>query len=52
MEKITGSVAVSFGGDDLKPFSAWTQGDIDAYAETVRPAIESQIESQINGASA
>jgi len=41
--KKIGSVAVSFGGDDLKPMSAWQQTDIDAYAETFRADLEAQI---------
>jgi hypothetical protein len=51
-KKYIGSAAVSFGGDDLKPISAWQQSDIDAYAETLRSNLEAQIESQLNGASA
>lgn len=42
-KKYIGSAAVSFGGDDLRPLSAWQQTDIDAYAETLRSSLESQI---------
>ena len=44
--KKIGSVAVSFGGDDLKPMSAWKQEDIDVYAETLRANLEAQIAEQ------
>jgi len=46
-KKHVASIATSFGGDDLKPLSAWKQEDIDAYAETLRQSLEAQIESQI-----
>jgi hypothetical protein len=42
-KKYIGSATVSFGGDDLKPISAWQQSDIDAYAETLRSNLEAQI---------
>lgn len=43
-----GSAAVSFGGDDLKPLSAWQQADIDAYAETLRAMLEQNIQEQVS----
>jgi hypothetical protein len=49
--KQSSSVAVSFGGDDLKPRSAWQQSDIDAYAETLRPNLEAQITEALEGQS-
>jgi len=39
----TGSVAVCFGAEDLKPISQWTQEAIDAYAETKQEYIKQLI---------
>ena len=41
------SATVCFGGDELKPFTQWTQEAIDAYAETKQTDIEQSIANRI-----
>lgn len=37
------SVAVSFGGADLKPIDLWTEADIDTWAEQNRADLEREL---------
>jgi hypothetical protein len=45
-DKALSSVSVSFGGDDYKPKSSWTQEQTDQWAEAMRPQLQKNIESQ------
>jgi hypothetical protein len=40
------SMTVSFGGDDYKPKSQWTQEQIDQWAEQMRAQLEQNINAQ------
>ena len=46
----TASSVTSFGGDDYKPKSEWTQEQIDQWAETARVRLEENLNNQFNGA--
>ena len=41
-------LTVSFGGDDIKAQSDWTDAEIDIWAETHRANLEATIASQFN----
>jgi hypothetical protein len=42
------SVVNSFGGNDYKPYSQWTQEEIDSFAESNRIDLEANITEQLN----
>ena len=44
----TVSSVTSFGGDDYKPKSEWTQDQIDQWAETARVRLEEALNDQFN----
>jgi hypothetical protein len=44
-EKIVSSISVSFGGDDYKPKSSWTQEQIDQWAETMSSQLQQNIDA-------
>jgi hypothetical protein len=45
-DKALSSVSVSFGGDDYKPKSSWTQEQTDQWAETMRSQLQQNIDVQ------
>jgi len=47
-KKTISSVSVSFGGDDYKPKTQWTQEKIDQWAERIRPSLEENINIEFN----
>jgi hypothetical protein len=44
----TANSVFSFGGDDYKPKSQWTQEQIDQWAEIARSNLEEQINAKFN----
>jgi hypothetical protein len=44
----TEGLAISFGGDDIKAQSDWTDAEIDTWAETHRTSLETAIALQFN----
>lgn len=44
--KKSASTVFSFGGDDYKPVSQWSQQDIDQWAESARAQLEENITAQ------
>lgn len=47
-KKATSSCSISFGGDDYKPKSQWTQEQIDVFADTMKSSLEAEIQYQFD----
>lgn len=47
-KKATSSCSISFGGDDYKPKTQWTQTDIDLWADKEKSNLEEDITNQFN----
>ena len=45
-DKTLTSTSISFGGDDYKPKSQWTQEQTDQWAEAMRPQLQQNIDAQ------
>lgn len=44
----TAASSTSFGGADYKPYTQWTQEQIDAFADTMKPGLEAEIQYQFD----
>jgi hypothetical protein len=42
------SSSTSFGGADYKPYVQWTQEQIDVFADTMKPGLETEIQYQFD----
>jgi len=42
------SSSTSFGGADYKPYAQWMQEQIDAFADTMKPSLEAEIQYQFD----
>jgi hypothetical protein len=46
--KTIAGAAISFGGEDYKPYSSWSQDEIDFAASTLQTSMQESIDYQLN----